>query len=229
MLLLLDFWPLGRLGPRRRGAAHPGGSPLEKAPLFALAAASAPRLPGAQRGGGAVAALARLPAGAPLANAAALLRRVPRQSRSGPPASPSSTPTRRAGWAPSGVALPPALLVAATAVALRASAGAPALLVGWPWYLGTLLPVIGLVQVGSQAIADRYTYLPLIGLLLAAAWGAATLARAAAARGGRVAARRAGRARRLGAAASAGRHLAQRGAARAAGARRHAASTGSRT
>ncbi len=42
---------------------------------------------------------------------------------------------------------------------------------GWFWYLGTLLPVIGLVQVGMQAMADRYTYVPLVGIFIAAAWG----------------------------------------------------------
>ena len=47
----------------------------------------------------------------------------------------------------------------------------PYLLVGWLWYLGMLVPVIGLVQVGSQAMADRYTYLPQIGLYIALAWG----------------------------------------------------------
>ena len=50
---------------------------------------------------------------------------------------------------------------------------APYLLGGWLWYLGTLVPVIGLVQVGDQAYADRYTYFPQVGLLLAACWGAA--------------------------------------------------------
>ena len=54
----------------------------------------------------------------------------------------------------------------------------PYLLVGWLWYLGMLVPVIGLVQVGSQAMADRYSYLTQIGLYLAVAWGAAHLARA---------------------------------------------------
>ena len=49
----------------------------------------------------------------------------------------------------------------------------PAVLVGWFWYLGMLVPVIGLVQVASQAMADRYTYLPQIGLCIAVAWGAA--------------------------------------------------------
>ena len=49
----------------------------------------------------------------------------------------------------------------------------PFLLVGWCWYLGTLVPVIGLVQVGVQSMADRYTYIPLIGIFIIAAWGAA--------------------------------------------------------
>ena len=53
----------------------------------------------------------------------------------------------------------------------------PYLLVGWLWYLGMLVPVIGLVQVGSQAMADRYTYLPQIGLCIALAWGAADVCR----------------------------------------------------
>jgi tetratricopeptide (TPR) repeat protein len=51
----------------------------------------------------------------------------------------------------------------------------PYLAVGWLWYLGTLVPVIGLVQVGSQAMADRYTYLPLVGLFIAIAWGVPSL------------------------------------------------------
>ena len=48
------------------------------------------------------------------------------------------------------------------------------LLAGWLWYLGTLVPVIGLVQVGDQAIADRYTYVPIIGLFIIIAWGQTT-------------------------------------------------------
>ena len=47
----------------------------------------------------------------------------------------------------------------------------PALLVGWLWFLGTLVPVIGLVQVGEQAMADRYSYLPSLGVLVLAVWG----------------------------------------------------------
>src|SRR6185436_17116016 len=69
-----------------------------------------------------------------------------------------------------------AALIAATVGAMRAARRAPYVTVGWSWYLVTLLPVIGIVQVGTQAMADRYMYVPAIGLFLAAAWGAAALA-----------------------------------------------------
>jgi Flp pilus assembly protein TadD len=69
-------------------------------------------------------------------------------------------------WQAAGAAL---LLAAITAAVLRS--GKPYLVVGWLWYLGTLVPVIGLVQVGVQAMADRYTYVPLIGIFIMAAWG----------------------------------------------------------
>ncbi|MFO1513600.1 MAG: tetratricopeptide repeat protein [Verrucomicrobiota bacterium] len=64
-----------------------------------------------------------------------------------------------------------ALLVLVSLVAAATTKERPYLLVGWLWYLGTLVPVIGLVQVGDQAWADRYTYLPLIGLFIACVWG----------------------------------------------------------
>jgi protein O-mannosyl-transferase len=63
------------------------------------------------------------------------------------------------------------VLIAITGMVLRYRRGAPYLMAGWFWYLGTLVPVIGLVQIGSQAMADRYTYLPAIGLFLAVSWG----------------------------------------------------------
>jgi tetratricopeptide (TPR) repeat protein len=64
-----------------------------------------------------------------------------------------------------------ALLIAVTALAVRFGRRCPYLPVGWLWYLGTLVPVIGLIQVGKQAMANRYTYIPIIGLLMIAAWG----------------------------------------------------------
>ena len=64
-------------------------------------------------------------------------------------------------------------LGAISVAAIRLAKIRPFLLVGWCWYLGTLVPVIGLVQVGVQSMADRYTYIPLIGIFIIAAWGAA--------------------------------------------------------
>jgi len=63
------------------------------------------------------------------------------------------------------------ILVALSLVFFHKRHQTPALLLGWLWFLGTLIPVIGLVQVGAQSMADRYTYLPLIGLFIAAVWG----------------------------------------------------------
>ena len=67
------------------------------------------------------------------------------------------------------------ILIFITAMVIYLSRKSAHLLVGWLWYLGTLIPVIGLVQVGSQAMADRYTYLPLTGIFIMAAWEAARL------------------------------------------------------
>src|SRR5208282_6259037 len=67
-------------------------------------------------------------------------------------------------------------LAVLTLLALRQARQHPYLPVGWLWYLGTLLPVIGLVQVGRQAMADRYTYVPFIGLFIVVVWGMADLA-----------------------------------------------------
>ena len=69
------------------------------------------------------------------------------------------------------------LLAAATVWTCRRWRAQPYLAMGWFWYLGTLVPVIGLVQIGGQALADRYTYVPLIGVFIAAVWGLADLAR----------------------------------------------------
>jgi protein O-mannosyl-transferase len=89
-------------------------------------------------------------------------------------------PARLAFFYPHARAAPPmwqwlgasAVLILLTALAIRAS-NHRYLIVGWLWFMGTLVPMIGLVQVGSQAMADRYAYLPLIGIFLAVAWGIA--------------------------------------------------------
>ena len=168
VLLLLDVWPLGRLGhePVRMRAAQLVG---EKAPLMVLSAASCIVTFVVQRRGGAVAAAAALPLTFRVENAA-----VSYVAYIGKMFWPSGLanvyPYSKVMSLPLATACAVALTVASLA-ACRAWRRAPYLAVGWFWYLGTLVPVIGLVQVGNQAMADRYTYVPLIGLFIVVAWG----------------------------------------------------------
>ncbi len=174
LMLCLDFWPLGRFGA---GSERPFGRALrrlvrEKLPLFALAAAFGAVTFVAQRQSGAVVTLERLPLARRVANALVSLVDYLRDAFW--PAGLSAfypqvvPPTWR-------VALALLVLVLVTALAFRARRRAPHLIVGWLWYLVSLLPVIGLVQVGLQARADRYTYVPLVGIALMVAWGAGEL------------------------------------------------------
>lgn len=175
-LLLLDAWPLGRLerGALRRLVA-------EKLPLFVIAAASCAVTYAAQASKAATATLEGFPLGARLANAAvAYVAYLAKTLWPGGLAMFYPHPASLGDPIPaSHVAGALALLAAATALAVLQARRRPYLLVGWLWYLGTLLPVIGLVQVGAQAMADRYTYLPHVGLLVAAVWGVHDLAGAA--------------------------------------------------
>jgi tetratricopeptide (TPR) repeat protein len=181
VLILFDWWPLGRLLPPGRAAAGPPAQPAaallaEKVPLLLLAAASSWVTLLAQQAGEAVVSAGNLPLVARFANAAVAYGTY--LSKTLWPVGlsvfyryPAAAPAPLL-W---GAAL--ALLAAGTALVVRGRRTAPFLLVGWLWFLGTLVPVIGLVKVGAQFIADRYTYLPLVGIFIAAAWGGAVLAR----------------------------------------------------
>ncbi|HBZ71527.1 MAG TPA: hypothetical protein DEP35_18110, partial [Deltaproteobacteria bacterium] len=177
VLLLLDFWPLERVPRERLQPLLRALGPLarEKLPLFALAAASSVVTYAVQRASGAVAPLEKLPLAARLLNIApayvAYLERAfwPTGLAIYYPLVPSDLSLLRAIAATFA-------LGAATVGAFALRRRAPYLLVGWLWYLGMLVPVSGLVQVGGQSMADRYTYLPLIGVTLALAWGARDLA-----------------------------------------------------
>ena len=185
ILLLLDFWPLRRvtLAPRPvndpiRGsrwlslAKQLSGNVhlvLEKLPLFALSVASSIITFIAQQRGGAIVQLGAFPWKYRAANALvtyfAYIGKM-------------LWPARLAAFYPYGDSLPAWLvagaalgLIGATIMVVREARPRPYLPVGWLWYLGTLVPVIGLVQVGSQSMADRYTYVPLIGLFIIVAWG----------------------------------------------------------
>lgn len=167
-LLLLDIWPLGRATRSRWPELI-----REKLPLLVLSLASSVVTFIAQQRGGAVARLGELPLEQRLANVSvSYLTYIAK----------AIWPTRLAIHYPFPQSLPEwqvlgavLLLIGISALVLRAARERRYLLVGWLWYLGTLVPVIGLVQVGSQARGDRYTYVPLIGLFIIVAWGATDL------------------------------------------------------
>jgi tetratricopeptide (TPR) repeat protein len=179
VLLLLDFWPLGRTGmaPNPAGGwalAGDGWTTVvrlvrEKLPLLALAVASSIVTFVIHRRGGAVITLGAKPLNLRVANA--LISYVTYIGK-------MLWPAHLAVFYPYAQSLPVGwvagaflVLMGISIAVIRAAPRRPYLLVGWLWYLGTLVPVIGLIQVGDQAMADRYTYIPLIGLFIVVAWG----------------------------------------------------------
>ena len=166
VLLLFDFWPL-----RRLSAVSWPRLLLEKTPFFLLSAATCAVTMLAQKE--AILAKTVLPVGSRLVNAvmayAGYLRKM-------------IWPVDLAAYYPYRHNLPAGeiavallVLLSISVVAVYLAQRAPYLLFGWLWYLGMLVPVIGLVQVGAQAMADRYTYLPLVGIFIMIVWGAAEL------------------------------------------------------
>jgi tetratricopeptide (TPR) repeat protein len=180
-LLLLDCWPLRRFAliPAEASPAQPGGPRfrptsvtrliLEKLPLFVLSIAFSAITVVAQVGGGAVSSADLLPWPYRFMNAAdAYLAYLCKAACPLNLAAVYPHPMRNQAVGVAMVAA--ALLGAATVWFTRRWRRQPYLAVGWWWYLGTLVPVIGLVQIGAQGIADRYTYVPLIGIFIAGAW-----------------------------------------------------------
>jgi len=164
VLLLLDFWPLGRL--RRATAVR---LIREKAPLFALAVVCAAVTYRAQEASGALLLNRTSPLHLRLGNAAVSVIAYLRDLL-WPADLAHYYPHPLDALSPGPVAGALALLAAATAAAWVLRRRHPAVVVGWLWYLVTLAPILGVIQVGAQAKADRYTYLPLTGLFLAVAW-----------------------------------------------------------
>jgi protein O-mannosyl-transferase len=175
VLLLLDYWPLGRFAvPSPGGTAQASTRSaarliFEKLPLLLLAAASSVITFMAQKGSGAVATLENLSLPSRLANG--LVSYVAYIFQMLWPAHlavyyphPAREPVEEA-------AVAGMLLLLVTAGVVVYARRFPYLPVGWLWYLGMLTPVIGIIQVGTQTRADRYTYLPQIGLCLLVAWG----------------------------------------------------------
>ena len=172
ILLLLDYWPLRRI----EGWSAPGFCPaqkkfsqlvLEKIPLLAMSCGSAAITVIAQRGN--LAPTATFPLSLRLENAAYSYWRYLAKafwpthlSLYYPHPGPSLSM-----WVCIGAG---GLLVAVSAIAWKQVSQRPYLIVGWLWFLITLVPVLGIVQVGAQAMADRYAYIPLIGIFVAVIW-----------------------------------------------------------
>jgi tetratricopeptide (TPR) repeat protein len=164
VLLLLDFWPLERWKNTAWRRLI-----LEKAPLLALAAAGSAITLIVQRSGGAVASVSEVPLPFRIENALVSYLAYILQFL---------WPARLAVLYPYAAQLPAwkavgaaAVLAAITVLSISQRKRRPYLAVGWFWFVGVLVPVIGLVQVGIQSRADRYMYIPLIGLSVAAVWG----------------------------------------------------------
>jgi tetratricopeptide (TPR) repeat protein len=168
-LVLLDFWSLERL----KSLKDLPRLLLEKLPLFVLSAVSAVITILAQRSAGAVEALEALPLGTRVSNAIVAYAKYILML---------FYPADLAVWYPYERALPfwqisgaILLLIAVTALCVWQIRTRKYLLMGWLWFLGTLVPVIGIVQVGAQSMADRYTYIPYFGLFIMLAWGVGDL------------------------------------------------------
>jgi tetratricopeptide (TPR) repeat protein len=178
VMLLLDYWPLRRL--QRLGASDQLSVlrkfVVEKLPLFALVAVSMIITFLAQSHGGAVRTFAAAPAGFRFSNGVVsyakylLLTFWPNDLAVYYPLAPTGIPI----WQVIGAAL---LLIGITALCLFQRRNRPYLIVGWLWFLGTLVPVIGFVQIGGQTMADRYFYIPSIGLFIALVFGLADFAK----------------------------------------------------
>ncbi len=165
VLLLLDYWPLGRF-KKASSAFH---LIWEKVPLFALTAASCVvTFIGHQEGGG-VSSLQMLSLQSRIGNT--LISYVGYIGKMIWPMNLSVYyPYRKIlpWWQVAGACL---LFASISLLAIRYTRRKPYFIVGWLWYIGTLVPVIGLVQIGAQAMADRYAYVPLIGIFIMIAWG----------------------------------------------------------
>jgi tetratricopeptide (TPR) repeat protein len=172
ILLLLDWWPLARVDPAGSAEADSAARKLalliEKIPLFVLSAISCVITIVVQRKGGAMNLAGAFTLSQRLENAGVSVMRY--LSKTFRPQDLSIYYPLRTSW-PIGLVIGSiALIVLMSAVAIALRRRMPFLLVGWFGFLVMLLPVLGIVQVGLQAMADRYTYLPSIFLMLAVVW-----------------------------------------------------------
>lgn len=184
LLLLLDIWPLRRLPIGGVATQTTSGIQkprwyiviLEKMPLMAIAIAFSVVAVWSQKSSSAVSSLEMISAKARLANAAVAYAKY--LYKLFVPIDLAVFYPLPGSWPAAQVTLSIVILVVITILAVLQRKNRPWLLIGWLWYLGMLVPVIGIVQVGFQSMADRYTYLPAIGIFIMLTWSipnAATL------------------------------------------------------
>jgi len=171
VMLLLDYWPLNRIAGGGRQFVR---LLMEKLPFFALSLGSSVITFVVQRKGGAVSPLESLPVPDRIGNA--LVSYVRYLAKTFWPDDLSILYPHPGHWPTGQVIAAAAVLVAVSVVAMVLRRRAPFVAVGWFWFLGMMVPVIGLVQVGIQSMADRYTYLPLIGIFVIVVWAAGVVA-----------------------------------------------------
>ena len=170
VLLLLDYWPLERVNRQRMGKLL-----LEKAPFFALAAIASAVTVAVQKNMGAVAALTTVTYPMRLENATVAYAGY--LGKLFYPAGLCVYYPLPYHWPLEKIVEAAVILIAISSFAAVLWRRQPWLLVGWLWFVGTLVPVIGLVQVGTQAMADRYTYIPSVGLFVLTMWSVYELTR----------------------------------------------------
>lgn len=167
VLLLLDRWPLGRM----KKMSDLGPLLVEKIPLLVLSAVSAYITYGAQQASGAVMGLDRFPLGSRLLNS--LLAYAKYVGMLFYPADLGVWYPFQAWVSTPELVVSIAVLVGMTGLVVWQWNRRPYLAIGWLWFIGTMVPVVGLVQVGAQSMADRYTYIPYFGLFIMLVWGMA--------------------------------------------------------
>jgi Tfp pilus assembly protein PilF len=187
-LLLLDYWPLCRFQQRHdliknvindrtvRSLRHQRPNLhlfMEKGPFFALSLISSVITLLAQQSSGAVQSLTNVPLFFRIVNTfEAYFTYIVKMLW---PHDLAVIYPLSAAWPFWHIVFAISLILSVTAMVVHLSNNHPYLFTGWFWYVGTLVPVIGLVQVGEQSMADRYTYIPLMGLFIIMAWGAADI------------------------------------------------------
>jgi len=171
VLLLLDYWPLGRFKPPYFSRAG-RKLILEKIPLLILSLLWCAATFLSQKKIGALPDTTLVPMSIRIANAL-MVYLVYLEKTIWPTRMAVLYPYLTDALSPPYVTVYVLLLSGISAAVIRLSSRFKYLLTGWLWYLGTLVPVIGLIQVGSHSMADRYTYVPLTGIFIIAAWAAA--------------------------------------------------------